>query len=45
MFKDPIVEEIHKIRIKIEKEWEERGESYFDCLIRIQKKYKTLLVS
>ncbi|MBF0547725.1 MAG: hypothetical protein HQM08_25020 [Candidatus Riflebacteria bacterium] len=45
MNKDPIVEEIHKTRLKLEKECEERGESYFDYLMRTQNKYKSRLVS
>jgi hypothetical protein len=45
MHKDPIIEEIHKTRKKIEKSHEDFGESYFDYLLKAQEKYKNRLVS
>jgi|GEM_PF-2112316 len=43
--KDPIIEEIHKVRRQIEKECEEKGISYFDHILEYQKKFKGKLVS
>lgn len=45
MHKDPIIEEIHETRIKIEKRHENLGESYFDYLLKAQERYKNRLVS
>jgi len=45
MTHDPIVGEVRKIRHDIEEECEKRGESYFDYILKEQKKNQARLVS
>ena len=42
--KDPIVEEVRQIRIKIEQDCEQSGTSYKDHLLSVQKEYESRLV-
>ena len=42
--KDPIVEEVRQVRLRIEKDCEEAGTSYKDHLLTVQKQYESRLV-
>ena len=42
--KDPIVDEVRQIRLKIEQDCVESGTSYKDHLLAIQKQYENRLV-
>lgn len=41
---DPIIKELREVRKKIEQECESKGQSYYDHLLELQKKYKDRLV-
>ena len=43
--KDPIVDEVRQIRLKIEQDCEKSGISYKNHLLTIQKQYENRLVS
>lgn len=43
--KDPIVEEVRQIRLKIEQDCIKSGISYKNHLLDVQKQYESLLVS
>lgn len=43
MIKDPIIEEIRKVRREIEEECGNDSENYFNYLQNIQKKYQKLV--
>ena len=43
--KDPIVEEVREIRLKIEQDCVKAGTSYKDHLLDVQKQYESRLVS
>jgi hypothetical protein len=43
--KDPIVEEVRQIRLKIEQDCVKSGISYKNHLLDVQKQYESLLVS
>ncbi|HAE40058.1 MAG TPA: hypothetical protein DCG57_15725 [Candidatus Riflebacteria bacterium] len=45
MSHDPVVNEVRKIRRKIEEECEKRGETYFEYILREQQKNHARLVS
>lgn len=42
--KDPIVEEVRQVRLKIEQDCAKAGTSYKDHLLTVQKQYESRLV-
>jgi hypothetical protein len=44
MFNDPIISEIRKNRLKLEAEFQNDSQKYYDHLLEIQKKYSNRLV-
>ncbi len=44
MNKDPILSEVRKTRLEIEKECEQRGESFGDFILRTQSKSNVKLI-
>ena len=44
MSKDPIVEEVRKIRHQIESDYKNDSDKYYEHLLNIQKKYRRRLI-
>ena len=44
MFNDPIISEIRNNRLKLEAEFQNDSQKYYDHLLEIQKKYSNRLV-